>query len=262
MPITDAPMGPTLAVSDLARSRAWYAEKLGWEPFFELPELVLYRVGDSRFSLYTTPSAGTAKNTVMTWNVGDVDADLSRLRGNGLDFEEYDFGEVRTVDGVMTDPSGHKNAWFQDPDGNIVGLLSGPGGIPGMSAGSITAMLAASDIARAKDWYASKLGYEPVYENPGAVLTYTSGGSSFTVYATSFAGTAKNTVAVWRMQGIRDEVARLRDRGVVFGDFDFGDGDRTVDGILSDQDGDVNAWFQDSEGNWLSLAEDRGDIPM
>jgi hypothetical protein len=47
----------------------------------------------------------------------------------------------------------------------------------------------------------------------------------------------------------------------VFEEYDFGDEGRTVDGIMSDADGDVNAWFTDSEGNILARAEDRGGDP-
>ena len=45
---------------------------------------------------------------------------------------------------------------------------------------------------------------------------------------------------------------------MVFEDYDFGDGDITVDGILPGT-GDLpaNAWFTDSEGNVLAIAEDR-----
>ena len=110
-------------------------------------------------------------------------------------------------------------------------------------------MLAASDLGRAKRWYSEKLGFEPVDESQGVVLTYRSGDSTFSVYQTSFAGTAKNTVAVWRLVGLRDEVARLRGNGVEFEEYDFGEGEKTVGGILSDAEGeDLNAWFTDSEG--------------
>jgi hypothetical protein len=64
---------------------------------------------------------------------------------------------------------------------------------------------------------------------------------------------------VWRLKGLRDEVARLRGRGVVFEEYDFGDWGKTVGGILSDAEGDVNAWFKDSEGNILALLEDRDE---
>ena len=116
--------------------------------------------------------------------------------------------------------------------------------------------LGVTDLARAKAFYANKLGFTPMFEVEGVIAGYQSGSSTFSVYQTEFAGTAKNTVAVWRLQGLVDEVARLRDAGVVFEDYDFGD-EATVAGILSDEDGAVNAWFTDSEGNVLAIAEDR-----
>lgn len=259
MPITDAPVHPSLAVADIARSRQWYSEKLGWNPIAAAGDPLIYRVGDSYFTLFTTPSAGTAKNTVMNWNVDDLSGVVAGLRSRGVAFEEYDFGEYRTVDGILEDPAGGKTAWFKDPDGNIVAVLQAP---PGQrSDHTLSLMLAAADLDRARAWYADKLGFEPVAEFGGMVMAYTSGGTAFNVYRTEFAGSAKNTVGVFRMQGIRDEIARLKARGVVFPDFDFGDGDRSEGGIMFDDKGDLQGWFQDSEGNWLALAEDRGGIP-
>ena len=259
MPITDARIHPSLAVRNLDKSRAWYADKLGWEPTEELDGLLIYQVGDSFFTLFTTPFAGTAKNTVMNWNLDDLRQEVGRLKGRGVTFEDYDFGEYKTVDGVMADPAGGQTAWFKDPDGNTVALLQAPEGQG--SSHALSVMLAASDLDRAKAWYRDKLGFEPVGDFAGMVMDYASADSSFNVYKTEFAGSAKNTVAVWRMRGIRDEVARLRARGVVFDEYDLGDGEKTVDGILSDDNGDANAWFKDSEGNILSLAEDRAEFP-
>ena len=98
----------------------------------------------------------------------------------------------------------------------------------------------------------------PFNEQPGFVLDYRSGTTRFEVYKTEFAGTARNTVAVWRLAGIRGEVGRLRARGVDFEEYDFGPEGRTVGGILAEGESDLNAWFTDSEGNILALAEDGG----
>ena len=253
--ITDAPIHPSLATRDLAKARTWYADKLGWEPSIEPPGLVVYEIGgpDSAFTLFETPFAGTAKNTVMNWAVRDVRAEVARLRDRGVTFEDYDFGDFKTVDGVMETPDGFQNAWFEDLDGNIVGVVKDDE-VP--SGGAVSAMLAAADLDRAKAWYAEKLGFEPTNEMPGFVLDYRSGDTRFEVYKTEFAGTARNTVAVWRLAGIRDEVGRLRARGVAFEEYDFGPEGRTVGGILTEGESDVNAWFVDSEGNILALAED------
>ncbi len=261
MPITDASIHATLAVADLERARAWYADKLGWEPLSlaEVPGTLIYKVGDSYFTFYPTQFAGTAKNTVMNWNVDDLAAEVARLRGRGVTFEEYDFGEIKTEDGVMRDPTGGLTAWFKDPDGNTVAILQAP---PGQGSGhTLSVMLAGADLARAKAWYSEKLGFQPVAEFEDFVMDYVSADTSFNVYKTDFAGTAKNTVAIWRMQDIRSEVARLRSRGVVFEEYDLGEDGKTVDGIMSDEQGDANAWFKDSEGNILALAEDRVDLP-
>ena len=259
MPITDAPIHPSLAVRDLEKARAWYADKLGWEPAREFPELLIYQVGDSYFTLFTTPFAGTAKNTVMNWNVANLRAEVARLKERGVTFEDYDFGEFRTVDGIMTDPAGGETAWFKDLDGNIIAILQAPAGQG--SSHALSVMLAASDLGRAKAWYRDRLGFEPVEEFEDIVAGYGSADTSFNLYKTEFAGTAKNTVAVFRLPNIRAEVARLRARGVQFDEYDIGEFGRTVDGIMSDEDGDANAWFTDSEGNILSLAEDRGGFP-
>jgi len=240
----------SLATRDLAQAKAWYAAKLGWEPILEPEGTLVYQVGDSAFTVYKTVYAGSARNTVMNWNVPDVEAEVARLRGRGVTFEEYDFGEIKTVDGIMTDPTGGKTAWFKDPDGNTIGVVQAAAGGAGHS---ICVMLAAADLERAKAWYADKLGFEPIAEMDGIVVDYRSGDASFNLYKTDFAGTARNTVAIWRMKGIRDEVARLKARGVAFEEYDFGDEGWTVGGILSDDEGDLNAWFKDSEGNILAL---------
>jgi hypothetical protein len=56
---------------------------------------------------------------------------MAVLRSRGVDFEDYDFGDLRTVDGVLTDPEGDLNAWFTDSEGNILGLAEDRGQIPG-----------------------------------------------------------------------------------------------------------------------------------
>lgn len=256
MIISDAPFHPSLAVRDLATSRAWYADRLGWEPTVEPPGTLVYELEpNAAFTLYESAHAGSAKNTVMNWTVADVRAEVARLRERGLEFEDYDFGEAKTVDGIMGDEEHGMNAWFKDPDGNIIGVISPAPGSDDRGP-AISGMIAAADLERAKAWYRDKLGFKPVFEFPGIVANYRSGDTAFSVYKSEFAGTAKNTVGVWRLEGIRAEVARLRERGVEFEEYDFGDEGRTVDGILAGPDGlDVNAWFTDLNGNIFALAE-------
>jgi catechol 2,3-dioxygenase-like lactoylglutathione lyase family enzyme len=117
----------SLPASDIARARGWYAERLGVTPVEEYAgEVLIYGQGVARFTVYRSEYAGTAQNTAAVWVVADLRAVVAHLRGRGVVFEEYDFGEVRTVDGVLGDPEGGLNAWFKDSEGNILGLTQAP----------------------------------------------------------------------------------------------------------------------------------------
>ena len=117
------------------------------------------------------------------------------------------------------------------------------------------AVLPASDLDRAKQWYSEKLGLEPVSEDEYGGVQYEAGGVMFLVYLSQFAGTNKATAAGFRVDDFDEAVAALRSKGVVFEDVDFGEMGSTVDGVITLADGkDKAAWFKDSEGNILSLS--------
>jgi len=262
--LRDFRIHPLLATSDATRARAWYADKLGLEPVFERDGQLVYSVPPTVFTVYHTPSAGTAQNTVAVWRVDDLRAEMARLRARGVMFEELDFGpEDRTVDGIMTSLDGPReilNAWFRDVDGNWISFVQQPPepGVEPPEPG-VSPMLAASDLGRARAWYSEKLGLEPTWHYDGELLVYRSGQTHLSIYATPSAGTARNTVAEWHVDDLRAEVAALRARGVVFEEYDFGTS-RTIDGVMTDSDdGSLNAWFTDSEGSILGLVEGQGD---
>lgn len=120
--LADFPIHATAAATDLDRARRWYEETLGLVPEREDPGGAWYRfAGDTWLYLYVTPSAGTARNTIAGWTVTGIEAVMSDLRGRGVAFEDYDFGELKTVDG-LADFGIAKAAWFKDSEGNIYEL--------------------------------------------------------------------------------------------------------------------------------------------
>jgi catechol 2,3-dioxygenase-like lactoylglutathione lyase family enzyme len=117
-------------------------------------------------------------------------------------------------------------------------------------------VLPASDLDRAKRWYAEKLGIEPVREDEYGGAEYEVGGAMFLIYRSEFAGTNKATAAGFRVDDFDATIAELRSAGVVFEDVDFGEFGSTVDGVLTMPGStDKAAWFKDSEGNILSLSK-------
>ena len=119
---------------------------------------------------------------------------------------------------------------------------------------AIHATVAASDLERARGWYEAKLGITPAIEDPGGLWYQFADGTWLSVYRTEFAGTARNTQAGWTVTGIEAVMADLRGRGVVFEDYDLGNGMVTVEGLLSM--GPYKAcWFKDSEGNTFEISQ-------
>jgi catechol-2,3-dioxygenase len=118
------------------------------------------------------------------------------------------------------------------------------------------AVLAASDLARARTWYAEKLGVEPALTLEGSDTdVYVIGGTQVTIYQTPSAGTARSTALGLVVADLRGVMTELRSRGVVFEDYDLEGGPKTVDGVSGDEAGGMAAWFTDSEGNIVNLVQ-------
>ncbi len=121
--LADYDISPALPASDIARARAFY-ENLGFQPEMVTPDgSTFYRSGSVGFEVYPSGFAGTNEATAAGWQVTDFDAVITELRANGVKFEDYDFGELKTVDGVAELPDGTKAAWFKDTEGNILGVF-------------------------------------------------------------------------------------------------------------------------------------------
>jgi catechol 2,3-dioxygenase-like lactoylglutathione lyase family enzyme len=117
-----------------------------------------------------------------------------------------------------------------------------------------TAVLPASDLARAKQWWHDVLGRDPVYEDDeGEALYYDIGGMPVLVYRTDFAGTAQNTALGLMTDDLDRDMTQLRTHGVMFHDYDM-PGLKTVDGV-AELGEERSAWFSDSEGNIIAIGQ-------
>ena len=116
----------TLSVKDLKVARKFYEGVMGLRPVGpENPEAVTYKSGNSSVIVYRSQYAGSNKATAANWIVGknEIEKVVAGLKERGVTFEHYDMpGMTRQGDiYIMED---FKTAWFKDPDGNILCLMT------------------------------------------------------------------------------------------------------------------------------------------
>jgi catechol 2,3-dioxygenase-like lactoylglutathione lyase family enzyme len=112
-------------VRDAARAKAFYEGTLGLELNEARPGVATYKSGGAVLFVYETDKAGTNKATAATWPVADVDAVVAELKGRGVAFERYDDLPDMEMHGDIHVSGKMKVAWFKDPDGNILSIVSG-----------------------------------------------------------------------------------------------------------------------------------------
>jgi catechol 2,3-dioxygenase-like lactoylglutathione lyase family enzyme len=115
-----------IAVRNMETARKFYEGTLGLKKIgAEGDELFAYKSGNSTINVYRSKFAGTNQATALTWVVGnDVEGFVSKLKAKGVSFEHYDMPELKREGDVYVGAD-MKVAWFKDPDGNILNIVSG-----------------------------------------------------------------------------------------------------------------------------------------
>jgi len=123
--LNDTDAVANLAVKDLKTAKKFYEGTLGLEPIdAQGGEVIVYRSGRTTLNVYRSKEAGTNRATAVTWSVGDqVKPLVQELKAKGVKFEHYDMPGL-TLDGDIHVGYGMQVAWFKDPDGNILNLVS------------------------------------------------------------------------------------------------------------------------------------------
>lgn len=121
-----------------------------------------------------------------------------------------------------------------------------------LKAHNSSAIVAVSDIDRARDFYGQTLGLQPTGGGEGGPLTFSTGDTTLVVYPSEFAGTNRANAVVWGVGAeLESIVADLSRKGVTFERYDM-EGAAFADGIH--WFGDFGAaWFKDPDGNILHL---------
>jgi predicted enzyme related to lactoylglutathione lyase len=116
------------------------------------------------------------------------------------------------------------------------------------------AYIPARDLARARQFYETKVGLRPKEERNGGVVYEFAGGTACFLYLSPNAGTSQASQAFWSVQDVDGLIQALKARGVQFEDYDI-PGEKSPAGAIT-AGGAKAAWFKDSEGNIMALIEE------
>jgi len=243
--------------ADPRRLRDWYATALdvhpdpdGFVPFG--PVGVLMDKRDDVAARTVEPG-----RVILNYHVTDIKAHRRHLDELGVEWVSE--VEYRAEAG----------AWFgivADPDGNYVQLIEltpdywtkrrerhrAAGGFGPLTDARAAVRLPARDLARARRWYAEKLGLEPAETRDGG-LSYECGGTSFAVFASAGAASGTHTQIGFTVADIETTAAELQARGVEL--FEGGIVDVPGHYPSTGATGERAIWFADSEGNLIGVSQ-------
>ena len=115
---------PTIAVDDLDRAIRFYSDTLGLSVRRLEGDMdsALVEVGDADRLLLYKSGYRRGETTYAAFLSEDVEGSVRELRDRGVEFEEYDFPGLKTVNGIATTEGGLKTGWFRDSEGNILAI--------------------------------------------------------------------------------------------------------------------------------------------
>jgi len=121
--LKDKMVAATLPVVDMERARKFYEDKLGLKVMQADKGGVMLQAGGGTALFLYQRGPTKADHTVVSFNVDNIEAEMSELGAKGIVFEEYDMPQmhIKTVNGLAT-MDGAKMAWFKDTEGNILSI--------------------------------------------------------------------------------------------------------------------------------------------
>ncbi|MDQ1581580.1 MAG: hypothetical protein QOD05_2355 [Microbacteriaceae bacterium] len=113
------------SVDDTAAAKAFYGETLGLAVTDD--DMGILRValpGGGEVIIYPKENHEPATFTILNFAVEDVDAAVDDLNARGVKTKIYDDPNLPTDDKGIMREGGPAIAWFTDPAGNILSVLS------------------------------------------------------------------------------------------------------------------------------------------
>lgn len=122
---TDTKAFSGFSVDDLAAAKDFYSTVLGLTVEETPMGLTLHVAGSNGIFIYPKPDHIPATYTILNFPVKDIDAAVDALIAKGVTFEQYaDMTDEKGIAHSTSPKEGPSIAWFKDPAGNILSVLS------------------------------------------------------------------------------------------------------------------------------------------
>ena len=113
----------TLVVNDVVLAKPFYEEQLGLTLLEETAGGIRFGAGKGSQLTIRQGQPAAGGQTVLHFEVNDIEAVVRDLTSRGVTFEEYE--TPKTVN-FIAQFGANRGAWFKDPAGNVLGLREGP----------------------------------------------------------------------------------------------------------------------------------------
>ncbi|HEY8108687.1 MAG TPA: VOC family protein [Patescibacteria group bacterium] len=118
----------SFSTDDIKQAEEFYGKTLGLDASMnkEMGILQVKLAGGGQVMIYPKDDHAPATFTVLNFPVDDIEQAVDALSGKGVTFEQYGKEYIKTDEkGIAGEPGkGPRMAWFKDPAGNILSVLS------------------------------------------------------------------------------------------------------------------------------------------
>jgi catechol 2,3-dioxygenase-like lactoylglutathione lyase family enzyme len=119
-----------LPAQNVARAKAFYADKLGLTPYKEHADHLYFEVGRTTFIIFPSAGAPSGTHDQLGLIVDDVESTVARLQSKGVTLERYPAPPGATMKNAIMDRGSMKAAWFKDTEGNLISIAEFSQGSP------------------------------------------------------------------------------------------------------------------------------------
>ncbi|MGW4060129.1 VOC family protein [Amycolatopsis sp. NPDC004747] len=120
--LTESTITTMLPVTDSERAGHFYADSLGLKQTGKGEDGTLYfSAAGGAIGLRPMPAGSQSENTALSFEVGDLPAEVKALEDRGVRFQDFELEGLKTVDHIAQ-LGNERAAWFNDSEGNVLCL--------------------------------------------------------------------------------------------------------------------------------------------